>query len=117
MRWVHLLAVLLPLVLVAALVAVFASPPDPLPADAPADVFSAGRALVDVRGLTSTGLPHPAAHYDGSDRTPQEIADHKRAQTYVVDRLKALGLTPEVQVGRACGRFTCAGAENVIARV
>lgn len=117
MRWVHLLAVLLPLVLVAALVAVFASPPDPLRADAPADVFSAGRALVDVRGLTSTGLPHPAAHYDGSDRTPQEIADHKRAQTYVVDRLKALGLTPEVQVGRACGRFTCAGAENVVARI
>jgi hypothetical protein len=117
MRWVHLVALMLPLVLVAALVAAFASPPEALPADAPADVFSAGRALADIRGLTSSGLPHPAAHYDGSDRTPQEIADHTRARDYVVGRLKALGLAPEIQTGRACGRFTCAGAENVVARI
>ncbi len=117
MRWVHLLAVLLPMVLVAALVAVFASPPEALPADAAPDLFSAGRAILDVRGLTSSGLPHPAAHYDGSDRTPKEIADHTRARDFVVERLRALGLAPEVQTGRACGRFTCAGAENVVARM
>lgn len=112
-----MLAVLVPLALVAVLVAALGSPPAALGKDAPPDVFSAGRAMDDVRGLTASGLPHPSDHYDGSERTPQEIADHDRARDYVVGRLRAMGLTPEVQSGRACGRFTCAGAENVVARI
>jgi len=111
------LAVIAPLALVAVLVAALGSPPAALGKDAPPDVFSAGRAMDDVRGLTASGLPHPSDHYDGSERTPQEIADHDRARDYVVGRLRAMGLTPEVQSGRACGRFTCAGAENVVARI
>lgn len=113
----HLLAALSPFLLCALLVALFAAPPAPLPEDAPAGVFSAGRAMKDVRGLTSTGKPHPAAHYDGSPRTPEEIADHDRARDWVMGRLRELGLSPSVQKGNACGRFTCADAENVVARV
>lgn len=117
MRWTHVLAILGPLAIVAALVGAFGRPPDALPAGAPADVFSAGRAMEDVRGLTSSGRPHPAAHYDGSERTPDEIADHARARDYVMTRLASLGLTPSVQKGRACGRFVCAEVENVVARI
>ncbi len=117
MRPTHLLAALTPFVIVALLVAAFAAPPPALPVDAPPDVFSAGRALKDVRGLTSSGKPHPAAHYDGSPRTPEEVADHDRARDWVMGRLRDLGLSPSVQKGNACGRFTCADVENVVARV
>jgi hypothetical protein len=115
-RPVHIAASLAPFVLFALLVALFASPPAPRPADAPPDVFSAGRGMSDVRGLTSTGKPHPAAHYDGSPRTPAEIADHARARDWVMGRLRDLGLSPSIQKGNACGRFTCADVENVVAR-
>lgn len=117
MRTVHLLAALAPFVLVALLVLAFAGLPAPLPLTAPADVFSAERAMADVRGLTSTGKPHPAAHYDGSPRTPEEIADHSRAREWVEQRLRELGLSPSVQRGHACGRFACGDAENVVARI
>lgn len=117
MRSVHLAAALAPFVLIALLVAAFSGLPAPLPPDAPPDVFSAGRAMNDVRGLTSTGVPHPAAHYDGSERTAAEIADHDRARDWVVSRMRELGLSPSVQKGKECGRFTCAAAENVVARI
>jgi len=117
MRWLHLFAVMLPLALVGLLVAAFANPPPAKPASAAADVFSAARAMEDVRGLTSTGAPHPAGHYDDTPRTADEIADHTRARTYVEERLRALGMTPEVQRARACGRFLCADVENVVARI
>jgi hypothetical protein len=117
MRWSHLFAVLFPLTLVGLAVFATASPPAVQPASAPPEVFSADRAIDDVRGLTSSGLPHPAAHYDGSDRTAAEIADHTRARTYVEQRLRDLGMTPSVQRGKACGKLRCGEVENVVARL
>jgi hypothetical protein len=55
-----------------------ASPPAPVPATAPADQFSAVRAMADVRAIAST--PHPT----GS-------AANDAARAHLVDRLKALG--------------------------
>jgi hypothetical protein len=74
-RWgVPLLAIVL-----AALLAFWVSaPPAPLPVDADAAAFSAGRAMADVRAIAS--VPHPT----GS-------AANARARDYLVGRLRALG--------------------------
>lgn len=61
-------------------------PPKPQPASAPADQFSAERALVDIRAFAST--PHPI----GSP------ANHA-ARDYLVGRMAALGLSPQVRPG------------------
>ena len=58
--------------------------PRPLAADAPADQFSAGRALVDVRAVAAR--PHPI----GS-------AANAAARDYLLARMQSLGLEPEVQ--------------------
>jgi len=66
-------------------VAVLAStPPAPRPLDAPADVFSAARAFVDVQEISQA--PHPT----GSP----EIA---RVRAYLTERLENLGLEVAVQ--------------------
>jgi hypothetical protein len=81
--------------------------PAVIPRSAPPEVFSAERAMDDVRGLTASGLPHPI----GS-------ADHERARRYVEDRLRALGLEPSVQRATACTeKGFCAEIENVVARL
>jgi hypothetical protein len=61
-------------------------PPKPLPGSAPADAFSAERAMADIRGFASQ--PHPI----GSD------ANHA-ARDYLVRRMAALGLAPQVRRG------------------
>ena len=61
-------------------------PPPPQPAGAPAAVFSAERALTDIRGFAS--VPHPV----GSE------AD-RQSRDYVVRRMIALGLAPQVKPG------------------
>lgn len=95
------------LALVMGLVALGARLPAVIPRSAPADVFSAERAMDDVRGLTASGLPHPI----GS-------ADHARARAYVEERLRALGLEPTVQRATACTeKGFCAEIENVVARL
>lgn len=58
--------------------------PPPLPASAPATVFSAGRAMVDNRVIART--PHPV----GS-------AANGAVRDYLVQRMTALGLQPQVQ--------------------
>ena len=121
MRWVHLASLLGALALVGLTVLLFADPPAVVAASAPPDVFSAGRAMEDVRGLTSSGKPHPAGTYDGTPRTEEQIADHTRAREYVERRLRELGLEPSVQRGNACRTFreitVCADVENVVARI
>ncbi|MFO0760115.1 MAG: M20/M25/M40 family metallo-hydrolase [Byssovorax sp.] len=84
--------------------AIAAAPPAVKPESAPANEFSAARALTLVRGLTATGLPHPV----GSP-------DHDRARDFVLGEVKKLGLTPRVQKGSSCGRKGCAEVENIIA--
>lgn len=60
--------------------------PAPRDADAPADAFSAGRAMADVRQIARA--PHPV----GSE-------EHARVREYLLARMTALGLEPQVQSG------------------
>jgi hypothetical protein len=81
MRW----ATPLVLLLLGFLAAVLATrEPGPAPVDAAPGVFSAGRALADVRAIAQR--PHPI----GS-------ADSLRVQAYVLDRMAALGLQPQAR--------------------
>jgi hypothetical protein len=83
--------------------------PRVVPAAAPAEEFSAERAMEHVSAISRK--PHPP----GS----AEIA---RVRDYIVVALAAMGLSPEVQVTTAAkvsrkGRVVAATVENVIARV
>lgn len=60
--------------------------PDAAPADAPTTAFSAERAMIDVRRMARA--PHPV----GS-------AEHAAVQTYLLQRMTALGLRPQRQTG------------------
>lgn len=77
MRKVWALLVALAGAVVLAVVAT--TPPGPVGADAPADVFSAARAMVDDRAIARA--PHPT----GS-------AENARVRAYLVGRLRAIGL-------------------------
>lgn len=76
--------------LIAALVAAFAlaraaeQPPEPVPATAPAEVFSAGRAMADVRVIAK--VPHPVG-------SPANAA----VRDHLLARMAALGLEARVQ--------------------
>jgi Peptidase family M28 len=59
-------------------------PPEALPADAPADAFSAARAMRHVEAIARQ--PHPL----GSPAS-------ERVRAYVMDELRALGLEPAIQ--------------------
>lgn len=80
--------------------------PQPLPATAPEDVFSAERALVYLKSFAKA--PHPI----GS-------GEHDRVRDYLLAQFTALGLTPQIQ--RATGvtpRYEVAGmVENIVARL
>jgi hypothetical protein len=78
--------------------------PDPLPADAPAGEFSAGRAMVTVRAIAQR--PHPV----GS-------ADHDRVRDYVLAEFARLGLTPQTQAGTGVFRRYTGKVENIVARL
>jgi hypothetical protein len=74
-------------VIAAVLIAWFGEqPPSPAPASAPATAFSAGRAMADVVAIAS--VPHAM----GSD------ANHA-ARNYLVTRMTALGLSPQIHAG------------------
>lgn len=82
----RLLALLAALIAAALIAWTVQQPPKPLPAAAPAGQFSAERALTDIRAFAS--VPHPI----GSP------ANHT-ARDYVVGRMAALGLSPQVRPG------------------
>jgi len=95
------------LALVAAGILLLHEPPAPLPADAPPERFSAGRAMADVEAIARE--PHP----------PGSPA-HARVRDHVVERLRAVGL--EVRVERAVatrvargGGLRLANVENIVA--
>lgn len=81
-------------------------PPEPVPASAPPESFSAERAMEHVRALASE--PRPV----GS-------AAHDRARDYVLEGLRALGLEAHVQrgVGRSLSGRAFGTVENVVARL
>lgn len=85
------------------------TPPKPLPASAPADVFSAGRAMVDDRVIAR--VPHAIG-------TPANAA----VRDYLIQRMTALGLQPQVQrtfafdrIKRVSDPFVLGGeVENIV---
>jgi peptidase M28-like protein len=80
------------------------APPAPVAAGAPPEVFASGRAMADVRALSA-------------EPRPLGSAGHERARAHVVERLRALGLEPEVQ-GTLSGVRTRLGyVHNVLARL
>jgi hypothetical protein len=69
----------------AALLSLYAvKAPDAVPIGAPAGLFSAGRAMQDVRKIAQ------APHAMGTHA-------HARVRAYLVDRQQSLGLQPQVQ--------------------
>ena len=100
--WVVLLFVLL----VAGMCVVREGTPDPLPASASQESFSAERALVYLNAFATA--PHPI----GS-------AEHDRVRDYLVSQFTSLGVTPEVQHATGVtARYEVAGTvENIVARV
>lgn len=88
------LAVLgLTLVVALILALVAGRPPSPKPVTAPADAFSAGRALTDVGVIARE--PHPTGSLENA-----------RARDYIVSRMTALGLSPQVQADLSLRRVT-----------
>ncbi len=79
--------------------------PKPAPANAPADAFSAGRAFADIQAMGS--VPHPL----GSPA-------NAKIRDYLVGRMQALGLSPQIQRGapvEARSSYISGGqVENVI---
>jgi len=81
--------------------------PAPLGADAPADQFSAARALAQLSVLLGDERPHPVG-------SPANAAVRDR----ILARLRALGYEPEVQSGSSCGRWgRCATVDNIVATI
>jgi hypothetical protein len=88
-------------------VLVRATPPAPLPVDAPPQLFSAARALARLRGLVGNDKPHPVGSVDDDRIRPQ-----------LLDALGQLGLQPQVQEKWSCGEYgDCATVRNVVARI
>ncbi|MDB5442617.1 MAG: peptidase family [Phenylobacterium sp.] len=82
----RLLALVAALVAAALIAWTVEQPPKPLPASAAATAFSAERAMIDIRSFAAR--PHPM----GSD------ANHA-ARDYLIGRMSALGLAPQVHRG------------------
>jgi hypothetical protein len=81
--------------------------PEPRPASAAVNVFSAGRAAGILADLTGDGVPHPV----GSKA-------HAVVRDRIVQRLRRLGYQPRVEAGFACSTLAvCAGVENITAVV
>ena len=82
-------------------------PPTPLPADAPADEFSAGRAFDVLQTLLAEEVPHPV----GSTA-------NTRIRERIIAHLEQLGYGVEVQEATACNRRgRCEPVKNVLARL
>jgi hypothetical protein len=84
------------------------APPSAVPADAPAAVFSSGRALRHVEAISRR------AHAVGT-------SEHSAVRDYLLQQLSALGLQPEVQktlvAGQRSGGIRVATVENILARL
>ena len=82
-------------------------PPAPQPADAPGSLFSAQRAVTELRGLIGEGNPHPLAS-----------AADARIRDGIVARLTALGIPAELQSGWVCDTaLVCGMTVNIVARI
>ena len=80
--------------------------PSPVGADAVADAFSSARAMGVLERVLGDQRPHPTG-------SPANAA----VRDAIVTELRAIGLEPQVQRRFACGGFTCATVDNIVARV
>lgn len=74
--------------------------------EAPAEAFSAARAMGVLERILGDQRPHPTG----------SVANDA-VRDAIVAELRGLGLEPEVQRRFACGGFTCATVDNIVARV
>lgn len=72
--------------------------PEPAAASAPADQFSAGRAMNTVQAIAGNGIPHPV----GS-------ADLVRVREQLISEIKALGYDPQLQNGNQTQQWFSVG--------
>ena len=91
-----------------ALVRARLEPPPALPVDAPADQFSAGRALARLATLVGDDVPHPVGSPAGA-----------RVRAKLLAEFTALGLAAEDQQATACSAraASCGPVGNVLARL
>lgn len=91
-----------------ALVRARLEPPPALPVDAPADQFSAGRALARLAALVGDDVPHPVGSPAGA-----------RVRAQLVREFAALGLDAQEQRDVACSAraASCGPVGNVVARL
>src|ERR1700738_4472784 len=81
--------------------------PAPLPSDAPADRFSAARAITTLASILGDGSPHPI----GS-------AAHDVVRDRVIAQFRQLGYTATLQQRFACNAYaTCANVANILAKL
>lgn len=109
-RTVRLLAAPAAILAVVILAMLADNPPAPLPADAPAEQYSASRAMKHVEAIAEK--PHPAGSKEAG-----------RVRGYILDELEKLGFETEVQTtevvydyGRAPQRVDAATVKNIVAR-
>jgi len=99
-------AILIPVLLVLALAMWRVQGPAAKPESAPANEFSASRAMTVLRTLLAEGVPHPI----GS-------AANARVRDRIVARFRSLGYQTSVQRRFACNAMpACGTVENILAR-
>lgn len=96
------------IILLAALAIYELKPPNPLPAAAPQDEFSAERALTHVRAIAR--VPHPIG-----------TSANAEARAYLLAQLTSLGMNPQVApaIGMRTGNtfVVAANAQNIVGRL
>jgi len=81
-------------------------PPPAAGADAAPGTFSSARAMRVLERILGDGAPHPTA-----------TAANAAVRDRIVAELQGIGLEPEVRSRFACGGFTCATVENILAHL
>lgn len=99
-------AALAALVLLGILLLLGLRPPAPRPVDAPANEFSAMRAIAILERILGDGAPHPA----GSD-------EHAEVRRRIIAELEALGYDVHVQRTIPCRGGRCIPVENIVTRL
>ena len=80
--------------------------PGPLPAEAPAEVFSAGRAMAVLERLLGDQRPHPVGSEANAAVRERILAEFRR-----------IGIAAEVRSRFVCGASACTTVHNVLGRL